>query len=54
MGTDEISSKKKDSLNENDLNDVNEFYGIKSSSIIKDDSLNDEELNPSLSKKGII
>jgi len=51
MGTDEISSQKKDSLNENDLNDVNEFYGIKSSSIIKDDSLNDEELNPSLSKK---
>ena len=25
MGTDEISSQKKDSLNENDLNDVNEF-----------------------------
>ena len=51
MGTDETSSKKKNSFNEKDLSDVNEFYGIKSFSKIENISLNDEELNPNLSNK---
>ena len=50
MGTDETSSKKNDSFYENDLNNVNDFYGLKSSSKIDNVSFKDEE-NDSLSRK---
>lgn len=50
MGTDETSSKKNDSFYENDLNNVNDFYGLKSSSKIDNASFKDEE-NDSLSRK---
>ena len=50
MGTDETSSKKNDSFYENDLNNVNDFYGLKSSSKIDNISFKDEE-NDSLSRK---
>ena len=50
MGTDETSCKKNDSFYENDLNNVNDFYGLKSSSKIDNVSFKDEE-NDSLSRK---
>jgi len=50
MGTDETSSKKNDTFSENDLNDVYDFYGLKSSSMIENVSLKDEEYD-SLSRK---
>ena len=50
MGTDETSSKKNDSFYENDLNNVNDFYGLKSSSKIDNVSFKDKE-NDSLSRK---
>ena len=50
MGTDETSSKKNDSFYDNDLNNVNDFYGLKSSSKIDNISFKDEE-NDSLSRK---
>ena len=50
MGTDETSSKKNDSFYENDLNNVNDFYGLKSSSKIDNVSFKDEE-NDSLPRK---
>ena len=50
MGTDETSRKKNDSFYENDLNNVNDFYGLKSSSKIDNVSFKDEE-NDSLSRK---
>ena len=50
MGTDETSSKKNDSFYENDLNNVNDFYGLKSLSKIDNVSFKDKE-NDSLSRK---
>ena len=50
MGTDETSRKKNDSFYENDLNNVNDFYGLKSSSKIDNVSFKDKE-NDSLSRK---
>lgn len=50
MGTDETSNKNNDSFYENDLNNVNDFYGLKSSSKIDNVSFKDEE-NDSLSRK---
>ena len=50
MGTDETSSKKNDSFYDNDLNNVNDFYGLKSSSKIDNVSFKDKE-NDSLSRK---
>ena len=50
MGTDETSSKKNDTFSEKDLNDVYDFYGLKSSSMLENVSLKDEEYD-SLSRK---
>ena len=43
MGTDETSSKNDDYFSTNNLNDVSDFYGLKSSSIIENFSSKNEE-----------
>lgn len=53
MGTDETSSKKDDCLSTNNLNDVSDFYGLKSSSIIENISLNNDENETRITKKDL-